>query len=435
MINYNKQYSEEEVKKIWKDAFIVFDTSSLCRFYSLTPEAWIHLHSILSNILDRIWIPNRVWVEFSRHKDEERQKPLGCYGLPSFIKNSHFISQLNDFLKERRTSSHQHPYLSNNEINRLESLYKESKELFEKIRVFLEKSLKNQKSELQEQLDDDLINDFIESLPIGDEYSYQQLLEIANEGTWRYANMIPPGFEDNKDKESIDKFGDLILWFQTIKEASKREKGVIFVSQDLKRDWNNLNSKEHLEPREELIQEFESKTNQKILFYTISDFLQEYAEKEGIQQMEDKTFSNLLRELILKSIPNDCIKIEIEGTGEILGVSSDEIDWDWEEEVIDEREMGSELILSFTASLTSELGNSFNLCFNVFQYPIGSINYIEVEGEDCEILYKPDLYKFIEFPKNPSEVCCRCGEWRYDINEDGFCSDCMDEFRRQIEKD
>lgn len=73
MIKYNKQYSENEKKKIWEDAFIVFDTSALCRFYGLTSEAWIHLHSILSNISDRIWIPNRVWVEFSRHKDEERK--------------------------------------------------------------------------------------------------------------------------------------------------------------------------------------------------------------------------------------------------------------------------------------------------------------------------------------------------------------------------
>lgn len=434
MIKYNNQYSENEKKKIWEDAFIVFDTSALCRFYGLTSEAWIHLHSILSNISDRIWISNRVWVEFSRHKDEERKKPLGNYGLPSFIKKSHFVSEFDGFLKELRISSHQHPYFSENQINKLESLHKESKELFEKIRVFLEKSLKNQKLELQKQLDDDPINDFISSLQKGEAYSYQQLLEIANEGTWRYANMIPPGFED-KDKESIDRFGDLILWLQTIEEASKRNKSVIFVTQDLKRDWNNIESDEHLEPREELIQEFESKTNQKILFYTISDFLQEYAEIGGLQEMGDKTFSNLLRELILQSIPNDCIKIEIEETGEILGVSSDEIDWDWEEEVIDEREMGSEIVLIHTAYLTSELGNSFNLCFKVYQYPIGSINYIEVEGEDCEILYKPDLYNFIEFPNNPSEACCRCGEWRYDINEDGFCSECMDEFRRMIDKD
>ena len=55
------------------------------------------------------------------------------------------------------------------------------------------------------------MSDFVDSIDTGSELSFKQIYEIILEGDYRYRHQIPPGYEDTKGKEGIQKFGDLII--------------------------------------------------------------------------------------------------------------------------------------------------------------------------------------------------------------------------------
>ena len=63
-------YSDEEYKKIWKEAIIVVDTNILLNLYRYSEPARETMLNILKNVKDRIWIPYQVGKEFFKNKDK-----------------------------------------------------------------------------------------------------------------------------------------------------------------------------------------------------------------------------------------------------------------------------------------------------------------------------------------------------------------------------
>lgn len=428
--------SEEEENAIWKNPLVIFDTSALCRFYSLTEGARQKLIQLLSEMEYQMWLPSRVLLEFNRHKNEERQKPLGKYVTPAFLNANHFESKFNDFLEGLKKERHKHPFVPESYLTKWASFLSEYHDLSEKIRVSITTTLNAQKKELQKSLENDEIDDFVSSLPAGDELGWDELMKIVQEGTVRYANKIPPGYEDDESKTSIDKYGDLIIWKEIISKAKIQKKDVILITQDLKEDWNTTDNGGTIIPREELLKEFRDLTDKSIWMYTISDFLKRIAKKSGIAE-DNVPFNNLLLELNLASIPDDCIKVECPECKRIIGFSSDDIDWDWDSEVQDYRSMGEEFCHTVTAYVECpECFSEHELVINAYEYPIGVINYIELESGDLEILSEPDLYAFVQdVPINQHECCERCGEWTDELDEMGFCQSCHNDFDRFLRED
>src|SRR5690606_8660652 len=61
-------------------------------------------------------------------------------------------------------------------------------------------------------------------------YDANKLNDIYKEGEERYKHKIPPGFEDEKNKDGSRKYGDLILWKQVIDIAKEQKRPVIFIT-------------------------------------------------------------------------------------------------------------------------------------------------------------------------------------------------------------
>lgn len=101
------------------------------------------------------------------------------------------------------------------------------------------------------QPDLDLIKEKIDVLftgKLGPEYTQMKLNEIYELGNKRYENKIPPGYKDSKEKDAkvtftngleyIDKYGDLIYWFQILdKSKDQLVKSIILITDDNKEDW------------------------------------------------------------------------------------------------------------------------------------------------------------------------------------------------------
>jgi len=118
----------------------------------------------------------------------------------------------------------------------------------------------------------DLIGD-----SVGEKFSASDLNKIYKEGEERYKNKIPPGYRDVK-KEGTDKYGDLVIWKELIQKSGHEEKGIIFVTDDLKDYWWSDHKGKRIGPHPELIEEAQEATGQKFYFYSLSGFL-EYSSK------------------------------------------------------------------------------------------------------------------------------------------------------------
>ena len=78
-------------------------------------------------------------------------------------------------------------------------------------------------------------------------------------------------------------------------------------------------------------------------------------------------------------------KILIPETGEVLEVSSDDLEWEMGDDS-EERSMGAELHYYSSVYLESEQGNCVEAEWDVWEYPIGSIESAEVEVKGGELL-------------------------------------------------
>ena len=434
------EISTKDEDNLWQKSLIIFDTSALCRLYSLTDDVRDNMLVIFEVLKSRIWIPHRVLLEFDRHREEELKKPLGMYGKPKFFDKSHISKEVKDYIEKLENESYRHPKVEQKTIDILKEQSKELDSVIERLRVTIEKALKVGKQKIAKSIKNDPIEETINELDSGDCLTIQELRNIISEGHIRYTYRIPPGYEDIGKKFSIDAFGDLIIWKEIIKKAIKDKTSIILVTQDLKEDWSAIESKDSIVPREELLVEFEAETGRKIWMYTISDFLSKLAHyKAGVEALNEplKNVDRLKMELELASIPDDEIKIKCPECGRIIGFSRESFDWEWNW-YGNEDGNGEDPEIVYVCHSDTQCPHCDEILpftFYAYLYPYNHVNYAECSCEDEELLYTPDLINFISFPDLNIETCCRCGKPSAELNEDGFCQDCMDEFDYECNKD
>ena len=104
-----------------------------------------------------------------------------------------------------------------------------------------------------------MVQDLIINKQVMQDFTRDEVYVICEEGENRYKKEIPPGYKDGKKKDGIRKYSDLILWKEVIRYAKEQKKNIIFVTDDVKPDWWNIeNDKYEFLPQ--LIKEFERDT-------------------------------------------------------------------------------------------------------------------------------------------------------------------------------
>ena len=288
------QLSEEREKQLWESATIVFDSSSLLDFY-LYP--FKHQDTIIRETFEklqgRLWLPNHVEFEYLKNRESsilklvpEKYNPL----IKEFneIKEplEKVVKKIKE-LKDRTKKDDNHPHLEgiffDKLINNLNDLVNEKNVIDGKLKKVITEIEKDLKKLLSEDKVLDAINKYFQ---IGEEYSYQKVMEIVSEGKLRYEFDIPPGYEDSRGqnkKQGTQIFGDLIIWKQIINYATKTKNNIILICNDLKNDWCHIdkNSKRIINPREELIKEIKDEAGVEFWMYNMSQFL--YESKKYLQ--------------------------------------------------------------------------------------------------------------------------------------------------------
>jgi hypothetical protein len=164
---------------------------------------------------------------------------------------------------------------------------------------------------------------------VGRQLTKEEIKTACDKARARCEEKIPPGFRDGS--KDINKYGDVIIWFQLIEKSKSDAKPITFITDDKKDDWWYSLHGETVGPHPQLLNEFQKETNQKIYIYRSLNFLQYASERFGekvdkavekeIEYVREQAFTPQNYTNLLKSL-DDSVFIRNETTGEIYKIEN-----------------------------------------------------------------------------------------------------------------
>lgn len=449
--------SKDEADALWANAVIVLDTSTLGNMYCMAEEPKKTLIEIFGIVKNRLWIPGQVVYEYRKNREKLVENSFVAYGLPKEgVYVNRYESEMNAFLNEIASDTY-HPYLNPASIEKIKRADKLVRENLQIIKTEIKEQYAKRKASLQKEIENDAVNELVNNLPCGIPFSFAQQMDLVREGEMRYRNLIPPGYEDappfNLKKKGMQRYGDLMVWKEILEYAKEKQLPVIFVCNDLKNDWYHFEgNKATSVPRHELIKEFQDTVGQLFWMYSLKGFIEELEQRhkdntvlplfskletvkrvliQAENQQRHRRYKNGSDVLVIYC--DEC-KNDDEKDG-IIVIRKDEIDWSWEGEYSDEREMGDEIVYEHEEQIECDNGHQITVTFRLWEYPAGIVNYTEIECDGGEIVEEFDFSDTIEFQEPEEEdTCVRCGAQGF-VNEMGLCVDCYREYREFMEND
>ncbi|SBS27245.1 hypothetical protein MSP8887_00585 [Marinomonas spartinae] len=263
---------------------VAFDTNVLLNLYryekTIVDDIVQLMRSLKENRHFEVWLPHQVALEFNFNRksvirNQERSVYIIENKFKSFKKDLEGVSKIGGKKSE------------------LFSLKSELSQDFESINEIIKSHLPKKSSSNKVDVVIKKIYDLFDG-NVGDSYNSSVMEEIELEGEYRYKHGIPPGFEDDSKSTIYSysgikvnaKYGDLILWKQLIDKAKEDDISVVFVSGDVKGDWQ---CKDFLRVKPELITEFKLKTKKEFYALTLTDFQRFFYDKLNYKLSKETT--------------------------------------------------------------------------------------------------------------------------------------------------
>ena len=272
--------TEKEFSNLWASCLFVLDANAILNLYRYSPETSNDLIQILNQVSERLWVPHQAALEYQRNRLQTIASQLQEYdNIKKIVEDS------KNNLKIKLDSLSKRPSFI--EADKLMKIMQKACNAIEKnLRIFKEAHL--------ELLQNDNLRDALDALfedKLGLHYSQEKLNEIYKLGEERYEQEIPPGYED-KNKEGIKKYGDLILWFQIIDKAKEANEAIILITDERKEDWWTKIRGKIIGPRPELTSEMLSEAGVSFYLYQTYRFM-ENAKKFLKQQVKKKAIDEV----------------------------------------------------------------------------------------------------------------------------------------------
>ncbi len=246
--------STDELKALWAEAIIVFDTNILLNLYEYSQNTCDAVFEIMEKLNSQLWLPYKIGEEFyTKRISKIYTHNKSCDKI---------ISLIDELLKIDKESCLYELLHDNQQLKVLKSE--------------VEKKSKQNKLDIY---NDPIVNK-IEKLydgRVGQKSTDAEIDEIEKEYRYKTANGIYcPGFKDSDKAKNSS--GDFLLWKQMLTYAVKNKKSIIFVTEDKKEDWWWKPQHDCISARYELLKEFIKHTNGKIFYmYKFNDFTKAYA--------------------------------------------------------------------------------------------------------------------------------------------------------------
>ena len=293
--------SETDIKDVWNNSLIVFDTCALLNLYRYTEKTRDDYVNLLESNKERLWIPYQVAMEFLQNKKEVIKSQEKAY--------DEINRSLEDTFKKVESTFNNY---KKHVVLDIEVFKSKIKNFIDNIKKEIDKTHSKHPKYDKEDILLEKISSAFENR-IGNDFSEDELNHLYKIGENRYKQQIPPGYKDAKNKNNQGNrhlYGDLIVWKQIIKKALDEKCNIIFVTDDQKEDWWLIENGKTISPRLELYKEFFEETKQRILIYKADSFLKNSNTylKGGSDKIEKETIEEV-QDIILKSfILNDVLK-------------------------------------------------------------------------------------------------------------------------------
>lgn len=263
--------TEKDIEKLWEHGLICFDANVLLNLYRYSNQTQNALLDLIRKFKSKVHLPHQAALEYNRNRYEVIADQEKAY--KDFITK---ISQIQEDLK----STSKPPFLSRSVHNSLNKV-------FEKVSGEVEESINRYCSFLKVDPIYDQITEIFKSR-ISKAFAEEEIEEIQKEGEERYSKKIPPGFEDEKNKDENRKYGDLILWKQVIGLATEHKKPIILITDERKIDWWwKIKDGRNMGPRQELVEEIFTVANVDFHMYSSERFLS-YGQKYHKEKINEK---------------------------------------------------------------------------------------------------------------------------------------------------
>lgn len=264
--------TEQELTSLWSEGIVVLDTNVLLNLYRYSERSRAELFTAMQAVRERLWIPHQVASEmllqrgavidamhapYDEIMDElsalstKLQAKFELYGRFGLAGDPQIMSALDQAIRPIRDhiGRERESHLGDREVTFVnDSLLRDIADLFEG--------------------------------RVGEPYSAEQLDAIYAEGASRYEKKIPPGFKDAA-KKGPERYGDLVLWLQTLERARRDNAGVVFVTDDQKDDWWFRETGQTFGPRPELVQELREASGGRLHLLRPASFIRWVASRTG----------------------------------------------------------------------------------------------------------------------------------------------------------
>jgi len=275
-----------ELREIWREALIVFDTNVFLDLYRLDESSREDVMQILRSIdSKRLWLPYTVAVEFHQNRKAVIMTELEKYkrfqtGLEEEVEalKRRLSAKIDEFRKHPRTVR-RHPFLSKTkEIGDSIDAYCShiadplAEIIGQNDRLEVERYTKMYEALLEH---DTILEEIalIYESRLGTPIQYDSPIDWETLADFRLRNKIPPGYED-RNKGTPRMYSDIFIWHEMMSEAKTSKHSMIFVSNDAKEDWWLRDGSKLTGPRPELLNEFVRETDRYVQVYSLDRFIE-----------------------------------------------------------------------------------------------------------------------------------------------------------------
>jgi hypothetical protein len=254
---------EKRIQVTWAEADFCLDTNVLLDVYRYSDVNRANFLKLLSALRGRLFVPNRVAVEFARNRIGVIR---GHFGPQRIIK-----SKLDESEKEIRAKHAKHRHL-----DELLALIASARKLVN------DKYGEAEEKHLSLIADDTILRELQSVIgeDVGEPYPEADAQKEYNR---RKEGMIPPFCKMDDDKDEERRTGDVVIWLELLKQYEGKKKPLIFVTDDMKENWWYDSGGGRHDPQPALVQEAYRQTGADVLFYTSERFSETAAERLGVE--------------------------------------------------------------------------------------------------------------------------------------------------------
>jgi hypothetical protein len=254
---------EERIKAVWADAHFCLDTQILLDVYRYTPENRVAFLKLLGALKGRLFVPNRVAVEFARNRLTAIR---GHFGPQRIIR-----LKLDEALKDIKAKHPKHQLLE-----QLGALVEQAKKLVD------DQYGEAERKHLALIDDDTILRELLSVIgdAVGDPYPED---EAQREYKRRKDGNVPPFCKVDDDKDEDRRKGDVVIWLELLKQYEGQKRPLIFVTDDMKENWWQKCDGGRHGPQPALVQEAYQRAQADILFYTAERFSETAPSRLGVQ--------------------------------------------------------------------------------------------------------------------------------------------------------